>query len=233
MKIGVFDSGVGGLTVLKEVIKKYPNNKYYYYGDNTNMPYGNKSIEELKLYSTTIIEFLLTKDVDIIIIACGTVSSNLKDYLKNKYSIPIYDIISPTLEYLKQLDKVGVIATERTVKSGVFDNYQVVACPKLVDNIENNKDVNELLKKYLKFTDINYLVLGCTHYPIIESDIKNIFNVTMINMGEILTSQLEVTNEIDGSIWLYFGVVNHKLITNIDKIITKYNLEELCLNYQK
>ena len=84
MRIGVFDSGIGGLTVLKTLIKKYPNNEYIYYGDTKNLPYGNKSIEELKELSSNIIEFLLKKEVDIIVIACGTISSNLSRNIPSK-----------------------------------------------------------------------------------------------------------------------------------------------------
>ena len=91
MKVGIFDSGIGGLTVLKTLIYKYPNNEYIYYGDTINLPYGNKTIEELQQLSSKDIEFLLNKQVDIIIIACGTVSSNCINYLKNKYT-KIYNL---------------------------------------------------------------------------------------------------------------------------------------------
>ena len=100
MRIGLFDSGVGGLTVLKTLINKYPNNEYIYYGDTLNVPYGNKSKEELLKLSRHNIEFLLSKKVDMIIIACGTVSSNCLTELKKEYRIPIYSIIEPTINYL-------------------------------------------------------------------------------------------------------------------------------------
>ena len=103
MKIGIFDSGIGGLTVLKKIIKKHPNCEYIYYGDIANMPFGDKNVDELKVISNRIIEFLMSKDVDIIVIACGTISSNLSDYLKRKYSIPIYDVISVTINYRKEI----------------------------------------------------------------------------------------------------------------------------------
>ena len=113
MKIGVFDSGIGGLTVLNKLIEKYPNNEYTYYGDIKNIPYGDKSIEELKELSSKIIDFLIEKKVDLIVIACGTISSNLSNYLKQKYSIKIIDIISPVINYLNNCDyeKIGVITT--------------------------------------------------------------------------------------------------------------------------
>ena len=100
MRIGVFDSGIGGLTVLKKLIKKYPNNEYIYYGDTKNIPFGDKSLDELKFISSNIIEFLISKKVDVIVIACGTVSSNLAEYLRNKYSIPIFHLEKKFFKYL-------------------------------------------------------------------------------------------------------------------------------------
>ncbi len=239
MKIGVFDSGIGGLNVLKELVNKYPNNTYYYFGDNINIPYGTKSKKELKLLSSKIIQFLLSKDVDIIIIACGTISSNLYMEIKTKYNIPIYDIISPTIEYLNKSDfkTIGVLATDMTVKSNVFkinrDIYQV-PCPQLVPLIEDNLDYIPALNKYLnKLPEVDALVLGCTHYLIFEDYLNNL-NIKTINMGKILCDKISINNGNECKIRLYFSKVNHNLITNIDKIIKKdYQLEELCLNYQK
>ena len=230
MKIGVFDSGVGGLTVLKELLKY--KNEYYYFGDNINIPYGNKSKYELQILSSKIIEFLLSKDVDMIIIACGTVSSNIYDFLKNKYDIPIYDIISSTLEYLK--DKTYfTFATPMTCKSKIFDN--AIECPLLVPLIESNKDVTKPLKEYLNNIPFNSnLVLGCTHYPILINEINRVRpDLKLINMGKILSDKLDLPST-NLKVRLYFSKVDHNLINNIDKIIdTDYQLEELCLNYQK
>ncbi len=240
MKIGVFDSGIGGLFVLKELINKYPNNMYYYFGDNINIPYGTKSKYELKLLSSKIIDFLMTKEVDIIIIACGTISSNIYSELKEIYDIPIYDIISPTIEYLNNSNykTIGVLATKMTVKSQVFNkinkDIHQASCPKLVPLIENNLDYQETLDEYLKqLPKVDTIVLGCTHYPIFE-DYLNKLNYKTINMGKILCEKLNLENNKELKIRLYFSKVNHNLITNIDKIIKyDYQLEELCLNYQK
>ena len=144
MKIGVFDSGIGGLTVLKKLIDKYPNNEYIYFGDIKNNPYGNKSIEKLEELSSNIIDFLISKKVDMIVIACGTVSSNVGSLLKNKYNIEIIDIISPVVEYINNsyYIKIGVIATQATVNSNAFNNIdkdvKLVACKQFVPIIENN-----------------------------------------------------------------------------------------------
>ena len=230
MKIGIFDSGVGGLTVLKELLKY--KNEYYYYGDNINIPYGTKSKYELQILSSKIIEFLLSKDVDMIIIACGTVSSNIYEYLKNKYDVPIYDIISPTLEYLK--DKTYfTFATPMTCKSKIFNN--AIECPLLVPLIENGKDVCKPLKEYLNNIPFNSnVVLGCTHYPILTNEINKIRpDLKLINMGKILSDKLNLKSD-KLKVRLYFSKVDHNLINNIEKIINvDYQLEELCLNYQK
>ena len=230
MKIGLFDSGVGGLTVLKELLKY--KNEYYYFGDNINIPYGTKTKYELQILSSKIIEFLLTKDVDMIIIACGTISSNVYEYLKNKYNIPIYDIISPTLNYLK--DKpYYTFATPMTCKSKIFDN--AIECPLLVPSIENGKDVTPALKEYLDEIPLNSnLVLGCTHYPILTNEILTLRpDLNLINMGKVLCDSLDLESH-KLKVRLYFSEVDRNLINNIEKIINvDYQLEELCLNYQK
>ena len=237
MRVGIFDSGIGGLTVLRELIFKYPHNQYFYFGDNTHMPYGSKSKEELKKLSQNNIDFLLSKNVDIIIVACGTVSANLGSYLKRKYQIPIYDVISPTIKFLNNsnFNKIGLLATEMTIKSKVFDKVKKdlfsVACPLLVPLIEANKDTTVELQEYLKKLpkDIDALVLGCTHYPILIDQIKReIPNVNIINMGQILCEDLNIFSGKETKIRLYFGKVDHQLIENINRIITKdYQLEEI------
>ena len=230
MKIGVFDSGVGGLTVLKELLKY--KNEYYYFGDNINIPYGTKTKYELQILASKIVEFLISKEVDMIVIACGTVSSNVYEYLKNKYDISIYDIISPTLNYLKDKSYYA-FATPMTCKSKIFDN--AIECPLLVPLIESGKDATTALKDYLDKIPLNSnLVLGCTHYPILTNKILNIRpDLNLIDMGKVLCDSLNLeSNKL--KVRLYFSKVDHNLINNIEKIIdVDYQLEELCLNYQK
>ena len=122
MRIGMFDSGVGGLTVLKAFLKKHPNNEYVYYGDTKNVPYGNKTKEELLKLSTGIIKYLESKNVDIIIIACGTVSSNIYEELKQVTKIPLYSIIEEIPNYIeeKEYKHVTVMATSATINSHIF-----------------------------------------------------------------------------------------------------------------
>ena len=122
MRIGVFDSGIGGINVLSCLIKEYPNNEYIYFGDTKNLPYGDRTKKELMRLAVQAIDFLISKKVEMIIIACGTISSTCYYKLKEKYSIPIYDIISPTLNYLKKSNyqNIGVIGTKRTIESKIF-----------------------------------------------------------------------------------------------------------------
>ena len=235
MRVGVFDSGIGGLTVLKNIFRHYPNNEYIYFGDTLNLPYGNKTKEELNNLSSLDVEFLLSKKVDMIIIACGTISSNCIDYLKNKYNIPIYDIISPTINYLNNSNyqNIGVIATNATINSHIFKNnlnkniYEI-ATPDFVPIIENNKqeDLTKTIDKYLKDyqNKIDILVLGCTHYPIIKEDINKYFNnqVKLLDMSELLLDKLD--NDNKSSINIYYSKLNDTIIINTMKILDLENL---------
>lgn len=103
MRIGIFDSGLGGINVLKEMIKVHPYESYIYIGDNKNVPYGNKSMNELYTLATKIIDKLIEFDVDIIIVACGTISSTIYDKLQNYCSVPIVNIVATTIDYINKL----------------------------------------------------------------------------------------------------------------------------------
>ena len=227
MRIGVFDSGLGGVNVLSCLRRKYPNNDYIYFGDTKNLPYGDKSKDELLKLANDAIKFLLTKNVDIIIIACGTVSSTCYEKLKNEYSIPIYDIITPTIEYLNEIkdEKIGVIGTNRTIESNVFlvPNKKVLqkATPSFVPIIENNlikEKEQEIINELEEFKDYDILVLGCTHYPSLK-DIINKMNIKTIDMGEVLINKLDINNEGKGTCELYFSLITVNLITNINNIL--------------
>ncbi len=223
MRIGLFDSGIGGLTVLRTLKRKYPMNDYIYYGDTKNLPYGDKSINELKELASKNMEFLLSKNVDMIIIACGTVSSNCLDYLKSKYSVPIISVIEPTINYLNKsnYNNIGVIATSKTIESHIFKNninkpvYEL-ATPKLVPLIEDNglDNIESVLNDYLdKFTNIDALVLGCTHYPLIKDFINK--KIDIIDMSEYIN----IPNHGNGNMEVYFSLVNDKIRDNVRRIL--------------
>lgn len=240
MRVGLFDSGIGGVNVLGELIKKYPHNHYIYYGDTKNLPYGNKSKDELIRLSSNIIEFLINKKVDIIIIACGTVSSNCYNELKEKYQIPIYDIINPTISYLKdcQYNNIGVIATTRTIESKIFDvpnkNIIMKDTPSFVPIIENNLiEENEVvIKNELSyFKEIDALVLGCTHYPLLGDVISKFFDVRLINMGTCLANKLDLISNDNLQIDLYFSKLSDNIKKNASVILNKeYKIVKVVLN---
>ena len=239
MRVGIFDSGIGGLTVLKTFIKEYPNNEYIYFGDTLNLPYGNKTKEQLLELADKDVEFLINKNVDIIIIACGTVSSNCLDHLKNKYNIKIFDIISPTLEYLNNSNhqNIGVIATNRTIDSHIFKNnvnknvYEINT-PELVPLIENNNldNIENLLDNYLKEykNKIDILVLGCTHYPVIYNNINKYLNnkISLLDMSIPLINKISNKNLSNNkkSINIYYSKISDILIKNTKRILNQENI---------
>ena len=242
MRIGIFDSGVGGINVLKEIVMKYPNNHYIFYGDTKNLPYGSKSIDELKIFASNIIDFLISKDVDMIIIACGTISSNCYDYLCNKYDIPIYDIVSPTIRYINNsnYNNIGVIATERTIESKIFEQSNKVKLVKatknfvkiIEDGIITKKENDEIENELAYFKDkVDSLVLGCTHYPFISNIISNYLSVPLIDMGKCITNELNISNEGNKQIELYFSEISYNLKSNISKIINDdFTIQTLIIN---
>jgi len=226
----MFDSGIGGVNVLKEFIKKYPHNSYYYYGDTLHVPYGDKDLDSLLNLSTNIIRFFERLKVDLIIIACGTISSTCFLKLKKITSIRIIDIITPTLEYLQKenFNKLLLFGTSRTIDSHIFkkniSGIIEIKTPEFVEMIENNQIDSNVIKKYLnKYQNIDALVLGCTHYPLLIKEFKKYLNnkVIIIDMGKILVNSLTISNKGKYNLNLYFTKIDDNLINNINKIIDK------------
>ena len=228
MRIGVFDSGIGGVNVLSCLIKKYPNNEYVYFGDTINLPYGDKTKDELLKLASSAIEFLISQKVQMIVIACGTISSNCYNELQSKYDIPIYDIITPTLNYLKnsKYQKIGVIGTKRTIESKIFEidnkNVLMLETPSFVPIIENNlinEKENEIIDTLNIFKDSDILVLGCTHYPLLAELISDKLGIKTLDMGEVLTNEIKVSNNSKPFCELYFSSISVNLIMNVEKIL--------------
>ncbi|MEG1427204.1 MAG: glutamate racemase [Oscillospiraceae bacterium] len=204
--IGVFDSGLGGLTAVKELRRVLPNESILYFGDTGRVPYGTRSSDTILKYARQDMRFLLSNNVKAIVAACGTVSSAAKEALE-ELDVPHIDVISPTAQAAAVATKngrVGVIATSATIKSGAFqkkltelrDTLTVfpIACPLLVPLVENGFIAPEepitrlVLERYLTPLIANHvdtLIMGCTHYPIIEKTIAAVMgeNVTLIDSG--------------------------------------------------
>ena len=213
--IGIFDSGVGGLTVAKEIKRLLPNENLIYFGDTKNLPYGEKSREAIIGYSTKIAKFLLEKNCKAIVIACNTATANaLNDVLEvveNK--VPVIDVINPVAEKVAYEihTNVGVIATKATVNSGLyrksirkhnkFIKVDELATPLLVPAIEegfkNHPITHSIIYNYLsnsKLKNIETLILGCTHYPLLIDEIKQYYGnrVRVIDSPHIVASQLKI-----------------------------------------
>lgn len=244
MRVGVFDSGIGGLTILKSLLENHPNNEYIYFGDTLNIPYGEKTNDQLKDLSDKIIRFLISKKVDMIVIACGTISSSIYDEIKNKYDVPIYDIINPITNQLKKLKikKALLIATDKTIESKKFEeklksaNMELYtqACPKFVPIIEHkSKDLLEIeLGEYLyqyKNLDIEVVIPGCTHYPIISGEIGDYLNVDILDIGLIVAKSLDIKYSIS-DLKVYFSAVDDDLKEVVKDIIGDCEIEEIKLS---
>lgn len=238
MKIGLFDSGLGGLNVLSEFIKKYPNNTYYYYGDTKNVPYGEKDKETLLKLSTNIINFFEEKKVDLIIIACGTVSSSCYRELKELTFIKVLDIITPTINYLNDLNlnKVLVFGTKRTIESHIFKerlnaNVYEVKTPEFVPMIENSCIDTNVVKSYcMEKFGFEALILGCTHYPLLIPEFRKYLSkdTKIIDMGKCLVDSLDITTTNNLEVNLFFTKIDDNLKKNINKIIScSYSLNEI------
>lgn len=244
MRVGVFDSGIGGLTILKSLLENHPNNEYIYFGDTLNIPYGEKTNDQLKDLSDKIIRFLISKKVDMIVIACGTISSSIYDEIKNKYDVPIYDIINPITNQLKKLKikKALLIATDKTIESKKFEeklksaNMELYtqACPKFVPIIEHkSKDLLEIeLGEYLyqyKNLGIEVVIPGCTHYPIISGEIGDYLNVDILDIGLIVAKSLDIEYSIS-DLKIYFSAVDDDLKEVVKDIIGDCEIEEIKLS---
>jgi len=212
MHIGLFDSGVGGLTVLREIKKVLPQAQFTYLGDTARLPYGNKAPVTLRQYTTENIQFLDSLNVDVIVIACHSASSFALDLNSSAQGTPIFNVIGPScVEALNQTHnkRIGILATKATTKSGVYSRYindldskaQVFSqqAPLLVPLVEEDYGDEEvtqiILKSYLTpllRQDVDTIVLGCTHYPILMHQISQLCGsqVTLIDPARSVAESL-------------------------------------------
>ena len=212
--IGIFDSGIGGLTVAKAVKEVFPNEKIIYYGDTAHLPYGDKSGELITHYSVNITDFLLKHDAKVILIACNSASASAFEEVQKHVGdrALVMNVIDPVVEYVANQEgqkKVGVIGTKATVNSGMYErklrnlspDFDVIsmATPLLAPMIEEgfiyDNISNAIIDAYLSNSPLNNLdslILGCTHYPIIKNQIRRFydFNVRVIDSGLIVAKEL-------------------------------------------
>ena len=192
--IGVFDSGVGGLTVFRELINELPKERLIYFGDTARVPYGSKSRDTVTKYSWQIVRFLMEQNVKAIVVACNTASAMALDEIEKKIDIPIIGVVRPgahTAVSISKDKKIGVIGTEATISSeiyskyikGIDDNEKVIGkscplfCPLIEEGLWEDPVTEEIARRYLMElvdTGIDTLILGCTHYPLIKNTIQRV-----------------------------------------------------------
>ncbi|MCK5782385.1 MAG: glutamate racemase [Flavobacteriales bacterium] len=213
--IGVFDSGIGGLTVAKAIKKSMPNEQIVYFGDTKHLPYGDKSKETLVAYSLEITRFMLKQGVKAIVVACNSASAMAyKEINEIAGDIPVYNVIDPIVDYISSLNglanHVGLIATKATVNSNVYYSKiskkkisirtSSLATPLLVPMIEegfhDDKISNTIIQNYLcdkHLKGIDTLILGCTHYPLIEDEINEFYKgqVNVLNSANIVADKVK------------------------------------------
>ncbi|MGL4651936.1 glutamate racemase [Cetobacterium sp.] len=200
-KIGVFDSGVGGVSVLKEVLKEFPTDDIIYFGDSLHAPYGEKEVEEIRSLCLKVSDFLVyEKKVDALVIACNTATGAAIHIMEKRYKIPVVGVVqSGSVEGVKNTKNkmVGVIATPATIKMDIYRKainkidssikIYSVKCPLFVEMIEkgweDNLESDNLVQSYLSelHPDIDTLILGCTHYPLIRKYIARHFKGEIVD----------------------------------------------------
>ncbi len=212
--IGVFDSGLGGLTVLRKLMMHLPNERFVYLGDTARVPYGNKSAETVRKYAAECAAFLLDHDVKLIVIACNTASAVALESLRNHLPVPVLGVIEPAARQAAQVSpsgRIGIVGTRATIASGVYEQgihahrrdaaVMSQACPLFVPLVEEgwlDTDATRLVARtYLNpllAQRIDTLVLGCTHYPLLSPLIQEMApGVRLIDCGEAASVQAAQT----------------------------------------
>lgn len=229
LPVGVFDSGVGGLTVVKEIMSRLPGERILYFGDTARVPYGSKSKETVTKYSRQITKFLISQGVKVIVVACNTASALAVDTLRREFEMPILDVVEPgarTAAGITGNGRIGVIGTEGTIRSGMYNKhlYNISpelnvfgkACPLFVPLVEAgwiyDSVTREVARRYLgelRGKGVDTLVLGCTHYPLLYNLIREVVQevlgdgVTLVNpaveTAKSLKQLLADRGELSGS----------------------------------
>lgn len=242
--IGIFDSGFGGLTVAKEIVRELPNESIVYFGDNGRAPYGTKSKETIVKFTFQNIKFLLEQKIKLLVIACNTASSCSYDAVIQNFRIPVIEVIKPGSIAAVRESKgknIGVIGTTATIGSGIYENTIKIiepsvnvyskACPMFVPLVEegwwDNNISYQIATEYLselKEKNIDTLLLGCTHYPMLKNTISKVFedNVSLVSSaqevarsvkGFLALNDMKADNEKESNNRFYTS-------DNIDKFVT-------------
>lgn len=235
--IGIFDSGIGGLTVAGAITRALPNENIIYFGDTAHMPYGDKSPELIKRYSRQITEFLVSKNCKAIVIACNTASSlAFKEVVEAAGAIPVINVIDPVAAYVTQnfpKKKIGVIGTKGTIGSGIYPkkikklvkdaNVTSLATPLLAPMIEegffNNNISRTIIHSYLakkNIADADVVILACTHYPLIKKDIMLFYGkkAEVVDSSDVVAAFVQKTLAENNLLNTSKGKISHKFFVS-------------------
>lgn len=235
----MFDSGVGGLTVLRAIRERFGSVDLVYLGDTARVPYGNKSKETVVRYSLECAEFLISKGVEALVVACNTASSQAIDALRDNLDIPVLGVVEPGVRKALQFTKgmVGVIGTQATIRSGAYQKLleeagvEVIskACPLFVPLVEEGlldgeitRGVVSMYLEGFKKRCVDTLILGCTHYPLLKGPIQDFLpEVVVVDSSEAVAAELGalIENEGSGRTELYFTDRSQNLDTLIRIIL--------------
>lgn len=244
--IGVFDSGIGGLTVVKSIVESMPNENIIYFGDTAHVPYGSRSKEQITQYVLNDVKFLNTFSIKAIVIACNTADAIAKETVENKYSdIPVFGVVEPASKMAAGTTvngKIGIIATNATVNSRAYErtihkyreDAEVIslACPLLVPLVEEgrfkkgDKVIEKVLTEYLtplKNQGIDTIVLGCTHYPLLYDIIKDILGDGVNIISSSVAAAATLKNELS----------EKNLLKETDKSERKYFVSDNAEFFEK
>ena len=255
--IGFFDSGLGGLTCIPNLMTLLPKEKIIYFGDTARTPYGSKAVSTIKHFSRQIADFLVHNDVKMIVIACNTVSATcLEDLQKRFPDVPVVGIIEPVAERIADTcsnhNRIGIIGTKVTVQSGAYQklihshnpdlDLSIVATPAFVPLIEEGIIQNEIMDLTIKYylddfiadNNLDTIVLGCTHYPLIRSNIQRLYpELRIINPSEevaysikrTLKSKDMLAGDFDFENTFYASDLSENFINMIERIFSNKNIK--------
>jgi len=240
--IGIFDSGIGGLTIADGLIHLMPNESMIYFGDTQHLPYGDKSVRTVQRYSLGISEFLVQNNCKAIVIACNTASALAFEVVRDRFpDLKVYNVIDPVVTKIakSKVSKVGVIATKATIKSDIYanrinqlnSNIETVSLatsllvPMIEEGFHNRNVSHEIISNYLSNTvlqNIDKLILGCTHYPLIKKEIEQYYNGDVL----IIDSPTIVAQD------LYNDLKKSNMLSNSEEAEYKFFVSDLTESFE-
>ncbi|WP_185866781.1 glutamate racemase [Blattabacterium cuenoti] len=240
--IGIFDSGIGGLLIAKEIKNYMPNECIIYFGDTKNMPYGNKSKDFIRNHSMKIASFLYEKKCKAIVIACNSIVSNALDVIQEKFlkKILIFNVIEPIVKnkVLISSKKIGIMATPATIHSNFYQRNIKKYCPHLdivqistpllatiIENGFEKKKINFLIRNYFQSIEIDTLLLACTHYLFLKKEIDNFFHgkVRLIDIQKIVVQEIKKKLYENNLLCLHSKGNNHSIFYTSSSISPFFN----------